>query len=782
MYILTGQHGRLEIDPLKGKFNLLPIEENFPAVKEASLQVIYRHSDRTEKILSQSWQPLTAEEDLLEEGRLRLITGPHPGDLWVTIEFAAGGNHPLPCWRLRLENQGAHSLTINRLEMLNSGGSRDHSGFAFPNAARPDELRFFGNGWQSWSPSTSYAGREAMRTSRLGRLQFPMIVNPGTPYLRMRGYFSADFFGTLHSSSAQAGMLLGFLSQKEQFGSLEVVLFDRPSLRLWANGDEVLLPPGGSLNTDWAVWMPFSTRTADPLAPYLEAVTLEHNVRLPPEVPTGWCSWYHFFTNVTAGNIRENLQSLSAMRSQLPLELLQIDDGFERQVGDWFDFKDTFPEGVAGLAAEIRSAGLTPGLWLAPFIVHPRSDLARSHPQYLLRTAKGKPVNAGFVWNTFGQALDLTVPEALEHAKKVVATAAHEWGYPYLKLDFLYAAALAGRYSDPTHTRAQVLRAGMEALRQAAGSQTFLLGCGAPLGSVLGLVEAMRVSADVAPYWHPQYAGLQAPFKQEPAMPSARNAIHNTLTRAPLHRRWWLNDPDCLLVRPDSKLTLAEIHSLATIIALTGGATLLSDDLPRLPAERLRIAQVLLPVIGRRGEVIDLLENNPPQLIRLDLEGPAGKWHLAARINWNDRPLEWSFKPADFNLDGRDYYLHEFWTGHVDTCRADNPCRQPLIPPHGTALLAVYPRQAGRTAYLGSNLHVSQGSEVASLREENQQITLLLRLERAFSGYCDLTLPHTPIAANLEGNPVQWEKLPDERYRFFVQTDTAQPANLRIRY
>ena len=53
----------------------------------------------------------------------------------------------------------------------------------------------------------------------------------------------------------------------------------------------------------------------------------------------------------------------------------------------------------------------------------------------------------------------------------------------------------------------------------------------------------MRISADVAPDWKPKFLGMSLPFRDEKGMPSAENAIRNTITRAPLHKRWWLNDP-----------------------------------------------------------------------------------------------------------------------------------------------------------------------------------------------------------------------------------------------
>ena len=362
--------------------------------------------------------------------------------------------------------------------------------------------------------------------------------------------------------------------------------FDHPGwLGMWANCDEVRLDPGKTISTDWAVFNPILLDHRDPLDKYLEAVARENDVRVPAESPVGWCSWYHFYTHLSEKDVQANLKTILEQQETLPIQLVQIDDGFESQIGDWFTFKPEFPNGVKPLAEEISREGLIPGLWLAPFIVHPRSQLAKKHPDWLLRKKNGRLANAGFVWNVLDTALDLTVPEALEYACSVVRTASKEWGYPYLKLDFLYAAALKGSYKDPTVTRAQVLRRGMEAIREAVGKDVTILGCGAPLGSMLGLIDANRIGADVSGYWEPNFNGIGAFFKNEPAMPSARNSIRNILTRAALHQHWWINDPDCLLIRPDTNLTLDEVQSLASVIALTGGSLLVSDDLPKLPAD-----------------------------------------------------------------------------------------------------------------------------------------------------------------------------------------------------
>ena len=402
-------------------------------------------------------------------------------------------------------------------------------------------------------------------------------------------------YGLIGDRETKVGMVAGFLSQKAQFGSLEASFIPEPSLKVWANGDDRHIPSGTKIQTDWLAVSFVSLADPDPLGPYLATVGRLHGVVQDESVPVGWCSWYHFYQDIDEKVLDANLDTVIALEPELPLELFQIDDGFETYPGDWYDFDPGFPNGLKPLVEKTKAAGLIPGVWLAPFIVHNKARLVTEHPDWLLRDAEGKTVTAGFVWNNFTLALDLTNPEALAYTQDVIRTAVQDWGFTYLKLDFLYAAALDGVYQDPTLTRAQVLRMGLEALREAAGPEITMLGCGCPLGSGLGIFEAMRISADVSGYWKPHFPPVSGILQNEPHMPSARNAIHNILTRAPLHRRWWVNDPDCLLVRPDTKLSLAEVQTLTSAIGLTGGSLLVSDDLPALPEDRLAIAQALLP-------------------------------------------------------------------------------------------------------------------------------------------------------------------------------------------
>jgi alpha-galactosidase len=744
------------------------------------------------------------EEVLSPHGPLRqyvLEFGPDQNGLRYTLIFAMPDHESIFLWRLGIDNQGKRTVNLDRVELLRAGFFPKRKVLPDPGTITlrynpppsghgvirphpdPGEMAFLANGWQSWSHTAVYGEADRFHRSRMGFLRVPMCYNLDTPRPRKRRHFAGDMFGVLGDRTHRTGILAGFLSQKQHFGSLEAWC-DRlyPALRLWANGDGARLEPGGSILTDWAVLYFLQLDSPDPLGPYLDAVAREHDIDpgkfATQNSQTGWCSWYHFYSKVAEDDIRRNLGVAAGLRPAVPLDIIQIDDGFEAAFGDWLEFSPRFPQGVSGLSEEIKAQDFTPGLWFAPFIARAGSRLAREHPDWLLRNNFGRPILAGFEWSGFYRALDLTCPEALDYACQVVDTAVYQWGYPYLKLDFLYAAALKGRYRDPTRTRAQVLRAGLEAIRQAAGDETTLLGCGCPLGSAIGLVDAMRIGTDVDPNWTFSFKGLEAPFRSEVDVPSARNALQNVMTRAALHRRWWVNDPDCLLLSQDTHLTLAEVRSYATAIALSGGSLFCSDDMASLPRERLEIAAKMVPLIGRAPRVPDWFDSSRPRLLRVDLENSTGRWHLLAIFNWEDEARSVDLPLDAFQLDPQvEYYGRCFWVAesmHV----ADGRLVLGEIPAHGVRLLSLRALAPGVLQYLGSDLHISQGLEVVEWEATPSSVQFRVERPGGILGEIELSLPRPPREVLLNQNSVAYQKTAQGSYRIPVQSD--QTAELKI--
>jgi 2-hydroxy-3-keto-5-methylthiopentenyl-1-phosphate phosphatase len=239
-------------------------------------------------------------------------------------------------------------------------------------------------------------------------------------------------------------------------------------------------------------------------------------------------------------------------------------------------------------------------------------------------------------------ALDTSRQEVLRHLMRLAA-ALTGMGFSYLKLDFLYVAAMQAIAYDPAVTRAGRLRRGLAAIREGAGDESFLLGCGSPLGAAVGLVDGMRIGPDVAPRWQIEPSARIPGL--EPTLPSAANSIRNVLTRSWMHRRLWLNDPDCLMVRcSDTQLSDAERSSLAGAIAASGGMLMFSDDIARLgPGEQ----QLLRETLALAREVDDGPGPGTARAIGLlDAPAPAGlvgrseSAAFAFLLNWDDESRE----------------------------------------------------------------------------------------------------------------------------------------------
>jgi alpha-galactosidase len=294
-----------------------------------------------------------------------------------------------------------------------------------------------------------------------------------------------------------------------------------------------------------------------------------------------WCSWYSYYRAVTLPNMLENAR-LSREKA-LPFDVFQLDDGFQADLGDWTLPSAHFGGHAAELPGGLAELGFSAGIWLAPFLAGPNSELLKAHPDWMLKGQDGQPLPIGHNWGGPYYGLDTTHPEVLvwlrELAREVVG-----WGYSYLKLDFLFAGALPGVRHDPTKTRAEAYRMGLSALREGAGEDTFLLLCGAPLASSIGFADAMRTGPDVAPIWDDDTRRV---WLHDATGPAARNALHTALSRWYQHA-WYQPDPDVMIAREvQSMLSGSERHALLGLLDVIGGLRASSDPVSSLGDEGL---------------------------------------------------------------------------------------------------------------------------------------------------------------------------------------------------
>lgn len=554
----------------------------------------------------------------------------------VTFTAADGGVGV----RVAVENTGAEPLTLGRLCPL-----------ADADGAFGPETQVYRNGYQSWSPTgTLPVGGSFAPVSDENR---PMMTDLAAP-----GRTSHGLLGLRD----EADLTLGFLDHSDYVTRVDFAADDGPSsVTAVCPGDGVAVAPGETVAS--ATLRVDATRPLpEGIAAVADGVAERMGARVGEWTPTGWCSWYHYFTGVTADDVRENLDDIDA--ADIPIDVVQVDDGYQVAFGDWRTLADGF-EDMAALADDIRAAGYTPGLWLAPFYVQEDATLLADHPDWFVRQ-DGDLVDAG---DRHGRmfGLDLTHPEVQDWLTDTFTTIVDDWGFDYLKLDFLYAGALPGdRHADVT--RARAYQTGLRTIREAVGDETFVLGCGAPQCQSVGLVDAMRVGPDTAEHWR----------DRSDCEPAHENALRNVLNRHPFHRRWWVNDPDCQLVRETTDLTRAERRTFAAVVALTGGSNVVSDRLAETDAwGRELFARSLPPVDGGRVEGIGDREF-PERLVCA--RGDGGR--TVALLNWADEPRE---RALDLAADERGWLA---WDGQRVPAGGT---AERTVPAHGCLLVQVAP-------------------------------------------------------------------------------------------
>lgn len=303
-----------------------------------------------------------------------------------------------------------------------------------------------------------------------------------------------------------------------------------------------------------------------------------------------WCSWYSYFRDVTLDAMLKNARL--ARQHDLPFDVFQLDDGFQADLGDWLDPDPRFGGHARDLPAHLRELGFRAGLWLAPFLVGPQSKLRAEHPEWLLQGEDGTPLLLGLNWGGPYHALDTTHPGAQDWLRHLAATL-RAWGYDYLKIDFLYAASHPGRRHDTDVSRAEAYRMGLQALRDGLGEDGFLLGCGAPLAASIGIVDAMRTGPDVTPFWDDEARRV---LLADGSVPSARSALHTTLTRWYQHT-WYQPDPDVMIARRElSLLNDHERGALLGLLDVIGGLRASSDPIHMLDSAGLDLLRRSLEI------------------------------------------------------------------------------------------------------------------------------------------------------------------------------------------
>lgn len=484
--------------------------------------------------------------------------------------------------------------------------------------------KFFVNGYQSWTTSGEMSAEDIYRgtTPLAGVTKYTkdMAITSGdyafTRYEPRPGFFHSftytylrrgdefEFFGSL---SERNGYTVFYSDMEKHIFSVEKDVEGLTISEPYEMFDIVRVVGGYDEVFD----------------KYFAAMSLPAKKRV--DRLTGYTSWYNYFQKIDENIILRDLKGLS--RAHDSVNIFQIDDGYEPFVGDWLDYNGRdFPNGMKTVADAVHREGYLAGIWLAPFNVQRgKSRILKEHPDWLIRNPDGKPQLGCVAWGG-AYTLDIYNSEVREHLKKVFDTVLNDWGYDMVKLDFLYSQCRTPRDNK---TRGTIMCEAMDFLRECVGDK-LILGCGVPLGPAFGVVDACRISCDVDLSYGGKFYNSMSINNE---LPSAQNAINNSMFRRHLNGRAFLNDPDVFFLRDhnltftwEQKLLLAKINNLF------GRVLFVSDDAGEYSEAELEVlketfresdAKILdVKCVGARADgnyEIKFIENGEEKLLYFNL-------------------------------------------------------------------------------------------------------------------------------------------------------------------
>lgn len=156
----------------------------------------------------------------------------------------------------------------------------------------------------------------------------------------------------------------------------------------------------------------------------------------------------------------DRLLRLADASARVGVERFVLDDGWfhgrrddTAGLGDWVVDAAVWPDGLHPLVDHVRALGMEFGLWVEPEMVNPDSDLARAHPEWILRSRTELPPSA-----RQQQVLDLSHPDAFDHIATRLLALLAEYPIAYLKWDHNRDLVDAGGGpGSASHVRAHTL-------------------------------------------------------------------------------------------------------------------------------------------------------------------------------------------------------------------------------------------------------------------------------------------------------------------------------------
>jgi len=461
-------------------------------------------------------------------------------------------------------------------------------------------------------------------------------------------------------------------------------------------------------------------------------------VRQWHDAPIGWLgwSWVDPFTVERYEDIV--LRNAKAIRKRLAgfdvnyiwISIGNLADG---NPGDWLNWnKKSFPSGPEFLNTSLKNQGFTWGLWCGPFwLCALCREKITEYQDALLKNSDGSlyVVRPEWQFGVAGEmpkekrpvmyALDPSHPKSLAYMRDVFTTY-KKWGVRYYMADFMEAGAgntsrfpYADHFDKALVAGAQVYHNFLKMMRAAAGDDTYFLGSSGPTIHNAGFVDGQRTGNDFGEgramypdsYFYPATFVINSgAFWTGPQL-----ALQNQAAHYYTHRKLYINDSGNVLT-VDKPLPLNDARIHTTIHAMSGGPTMIGDDVDRMDEERLTLIRQTLPRPKEVAFPVDLFDSPSPKIPKIfqrKIEKPWGRFDVVAVYNFEKEMLREKIEFARLGLKPDVQYLvWEFW--NTEYQGGFQNCFETAVAP-GCVNIYRFVEDTGRPMLLATDMHLLMG-------------------------------------------------------------------------
>jgi alpha-galactosidase len=588
--------------------------------------------------------------------------------------------------------------------------------------------RIFVNGYQSWTESREFGVNERMKG-------FPFFYMPAIEgKYKLTGIGDYKFMKYSGKKGVLHGYTYTYVRDKDDYLVLIGSLSEKNGFTVFkcdTHRDRIIIAKDcAGLNLEKGEYKIFELAfiEGNESAVFKKYFGMQ-NMNAAVSAPlTGWTSWYNYYNDITEKTVLENLDNFASRK--IPVDCIQIDDGYQKAVGDWMSVNDKFPGGMKNVSDRIREKGYKAGIWIAPFVCEENSDLFREHNDWILKYPSGDPVYSGFYdrWSGNHYSLDVYNSGFREYLRRVFDVICNKWNFDLIKADFIYGAAVIPRKD---RTRSGIIGDAVDFLNEISGGKT-ILGCGIPLGAAFGKIPYCRIGPDVSLFW--EDARLKKINYRERV--STVSSLGNTISRRHMNGTAFGNDPDVFILRNDNVgLNANQKHTLFLTNLIFGSLLFTSDNIAGYDEETYRMYCSAFPL--KPKEILEVKSTSKVTGVVFKIGG------LTYRTYINLTGLNLSLK-----LDGGTYYgLGEIIAGdtYLTLGQYESVCFLKLGDDDGFEI-------AGGTA------SIFPGSEIDDFKAADNAVSFSVNPKTVNKGAVLIRIPSGLSEAVVNGKTVKAEK------------------------